>query len=236
MPYLTPESNPADYICRIVFIPNGLDWLALVTGALEELTFVGNFEQYGAQTPGHTAERFTTMFDGFCFARGGCRVIGEIVTFAGVESPDPKWLVCDGSSLLRTDYPDLFNVIGTVYGADDSDHFNIPDLQGRSPAGAGAGAGLSAVAVGEEYGEENHVLSVGELAAHSHTDSGHSHAEGIAIPTIINGGLEAPAASAYPGTGATGIGYASIGNTGDSDGHNTIGPRLGVLMLIVARD
>jgi hypothetical protein len=37
------------------------------------------------------------------------------------------WLECDGSSLLRADYPALFAVIGTIYGAADSTHFSLPD-------------------------------------------------------------------------------------------------------------
>jgi hypothetical protein len=40
------------------------------------------------------------------------------------------YLKCDGSSLLREDYADLFEKIGTTYGAADDYHFNIPDYQG----------------------------------------------------------------------------------------------------------
>lgn len=40
------------------------------------------------------------------------------------------YLKCDGSSLLRTDYTNLFNAIGTIYGYADSTHFNLPDFQG----------------------------------------------------------------------------------------------------------
>lgn len=40
------------------------------------------------------------------------------------------YLKCDGSSLLREDYEDLFDAIGTLYGAVDDYHFNLPDYQG----------------------------------------------------------------------------------------------------------
>jgi hypothetical protein len=50
------------------------------------------------------------------------------------------YLKCDGSSLLREDYADLFEKIGTTYGAADDYHFNIPDYQGVFLRGYGGSA------------------------------------------------------------------------------------------------
>lgn len=50
------------------------------------------------------------------------------------------YLKCDGSSLLREDYADLFEKIGTTYGAADDYHFNIPDYQGVFLRGFGGSA------------------------------------------------------------------------------------------------
>lgn len=50
------------------------------------------------------------------------------------------YLKCDGSSLLREDYTDLFEKIGTTYGAVDDYHFNIPDYQGVFLRGFGGSA------------------------------------------------------------------------------------------------
>lgn len=50
------------------------------------------------------------------------------------------YLKCDGSSLLREDYADLFAKIGTTYGAADDYHFNIPDYQGVFLRGFGGSA------------------------------------------------------------------------------------------------
>lgn len=50
------------------------------------------------------------------------------------------YLKCDGSSLLRKDYADLFKKIGTTYGAADDYHFNIPDYQGVFLRGFGGSA------------------------------------------------------------------------------------------------
>lgn len=56
-------------------------------------------------------------------------VPGVMFRFAGSVCPS-GFLFCDGSSLLRTDYPALFAAIGTTYGAADATHFYLPDNQG----------------------------------------------------------------------------------------------------------
>lgn len=57
--------------------------------------------------------------------------IGVIQSFAGAADKVPEgWMICDGSSLSRTQYPDLFNTIGTAWGSADASSFNIPDLRG----------------------------------------------------------------------------------------------------------
>jgi len=234
MPYLTPGTLPADTICRVLFIPNTLDWLAQVTGALQELTFEYNWEQYGAVTPGQAAEAMRTMFDLFCFDEGVCRVIGELICYAGDISPDVKWLVCDGSSLLRTDYPDLFNVIGTAYGAVDGTHFNLPDLRGRVPLGVGNGPGLSSYIIGDNGGEESHTLTLTETPTHSHIDSGHTHGESTAVPSVGAAITGVPVPSATPGIGVTGAGSAVLSNSGSGGAHNNLQPYLAVNYLIVA--
>lgn len=50
------------------------------------------------------------------------------------------YLKCDGSSLLKTDYAELFKKIGTTYGAADDYHFNIPNYQGVFLRGYGGSA------------------------------------------------------------------------------------------------
>jgi len=233
--WLTPDTPGAGFICRPLFIPNGVDWLAIVDGALNELCFTYNFEAFGTSSVDDTVAAFTTMFDHFCYDdEVGCRMIGEIVIFASDTSPAANWLSCDGASLLRADYPDLFAVIGTTFGAVDGTHFSLPDLQGRAPIGDGTGSGLTPRALGDSFGEEDHVLSVGELAAHSHTDSGHTHSEGTTTPTAITIGPGAPAPSAIGVVGVTGIGSAAITNTGSDSPHNNMQPSLALHYFIVA--
>jgi len=206
-------------ICRRVVIPNQDDWIALVSGALIELIYPYNFEPYGTSTPGEAASVFGTMFDDYSLA-GNCRMVGEIIPYAGSSSPVSNWYPCDGSSLLRTDFPDLFAIIGTTYGSADGTHFNLPDLRGRVPLAMGTGSGLSPRAIGDSIGEEDHILTAAELAGHTHTEVTASPAVGAAITGV-------PVPSAVPGVGIT-------GSTGSDQGHNNIQPSLVINYLIVA--
>ena len=69
---------------------------------------------------------------------------GMISAYGGSVAPT-GWLICDGSAVSRTDYADLFNVIGTNFGAGDgSTTFNIPDLRGKFAEGVPTSGTLGA--------------------------------------------------------------------------------------------
>jgi microcystin-dependent protein len=113
-------------------------------------------------------------------------LVGEIKMYAGSSAPD-GWLICNGLAISRTEYADLFEVIGTAYGVGDgSTTFNVPSFQGRIPIGVGQGyktADYSPTGTnwyrGLIWGEETHTQAVGEIASHGHsvsiTDPGHTH-------------------------------------------------------------
>lgn len=55
-------------------------------------------------------------------------LVGSVTWYAGAGTPE-NYLLCDGSAVSRTNYADLFAVIGTTYGAGDgSTTFNLPLL------------------------------------------------------------------------------------------------------------
>lgn len=93
---------------------------------------------------------------------------GTILDFGGSTAPN-GYLLCNGASYLRTAQPALFAVVGTTYGSSSGTTFNVPDSRGRGSIGAGNGVGLTNRALGATGGEENHVLTVAELATHGHT-------------------------------------------------------------------
>ena len=61
---------------------------------------------------------------------------GTIFPYGGSTAP-PGWLLCDGTAVSRTTYARLYGAIGTAYGTGDgSTTFNVPDMRGRTFAGA----------------------------------------------------------------------------------------------------
>jgi microcystin-dependent protein len=68
--------------------------------------------------------------------------VGNVVGLMSETIPT-GFLLCDGSSVLQADYPDLYAVIGEQFGTDDpTTSFNLPDLRGEFLRGWDGGAGL----------------------------------------------------------------------------------------------
>lgn len=104
--------------------------------------------------------------------------IGNIIAFSGFNTPE-GYLECDGSAVSRDEYPDLFSVIGTSYGAGDgSTTFNLPNLNGRVALGASQD-----YSVGANGGEESHYLESLELPSHMHLIPEHTHGNSISATT-----------------------------------------------------
>jgi microcystin-dependent protein len=68
---------------------------------------------------------------------GGCLPVGTVLAFAGLpgaHSPPLEasgFMVCDGRSLDKDEFEELFNVIAYTYSATDGgQNFQIPNLQG----------------------------------------------------------------------------------------------------------
>ena len=59
-------------------------------------------------------------------------ITGEIKIFAGSAAP-ANWVFCQGQTLLISNFPELFSVIGTTYGGDGVFSFNVPDLTEKAP-------------------------------------------------------------------------------------------------------
>ncbi len=98
----------------------------------------------------------------------------------GTGTAPTGWLLCNGSSLLRADYADLFAVIGTTFGAVDGTHFTLPDMRNRAVFGLGSNTDTNVM--GETGGAVTHTHSVsGSTAGHNHAYSdsfstgGHAH-------------------------------------------------------------
>lgn len=105
-------------------------------------------------------------------------LIGTIYMFGGTTAPE-GFLLCDGSPVSRATYSDLFDVIGTDYGAGDgTTTFNLPDLSGRVVIGVSSGYSRSSTG-----GEETHTLTASEIPTHDHTIPSHGHTNTIKATT-----------------------------------------------------
>jgi microcystin-dependent protein len=98
-------------------------------------------------------------------------ILGQLAEFAGNYAPS-GWALCDGSLLSIATNAALFNVIGTRYGGDGITSFALPDLRGRTIAGASTLRSPGTIA-----GTAATTLSVGNLPVHAHTVA-------VTVPTI----------------------------------------------------
>ena len=95
---------------------------------------------------------------------------GGIITPAILETTLKGWVVCDGTSLVISNYNALYEAIGDTYGiSTNTNNFKLPDLRGRSLIGAGQGAGLGGIYnLGDSGGVENVTLNINQIPAHNH--------------------------------------------------------------------
>ena len=72
-------------------------------------------------------------------ASASLNVVGDYKMSAQTADHD-NWFICNGRAISRTDYSDLFAVIGTSFGAGDgSTTFNLPDFRNKTMWGANNG-------------------------------------------------------------------------------------------------
>lgn len=94
--------------------------------------------------------------------------IGTGMDYYGLEAPE-GYMFADGSAISRTEYSELFKVIGTMYGIGDGvTTFNLPDKRERvsvmhkeGSTNGTSGALLSTI--GSKGGEFEHQLTKDEL-------------------------------------------------------------------------
>lgn len=225
------DLTPTGTITVPVSIPHDPQWIGLLLGALitlEETQYYQrdpNFDNENSKiVTAQWRERTITpliqaIADGDICGVPMSFPSGSSMAYFGGTAPS-GWLFCDGSAVSRATYADLFSAIGTTYGAGDgSTTFNLPDLRGRSPLGAGQGSGLSNRTLGAKIGAENHQLTTAEMPSHTHNNIVHEGAS----PTFAANNF----ASAYTreaGTNRSGNQY--IEAAGGDTAHNNMHPVL----------
>lgn len=93
--------------------------------------------------------------------------IASIISYPKAAAPK-NWLICDGSAVSRTDYSELFNVIGTTFGTGDGNTtFNLPNIKGKTIVGLD-NSDTDFNAIGKVLGEKTHTLTIDEMPSHKH--------------------------------------------------------------------
>lgn len=147
---------------------------------------------------------------------GGNAPIGSVMIWHGSTAPS-SYLICDGTTYSKSQYPDLYDALGSDYQL-SAEQFKVPDFRGLVPIGAGthqdANSKPKTFTLGTEYGEYEHGLSISELPR----------------TNVIFVGTGGNFTSAYDGTGG---GVFSADQHGGAS-HNNIQPSLTVNFIIKA--
>ena len=147
---------------------------------------------------------------------GGNNPIGSISLW-NTNTPPTGYLICDGATYSKSQYPDLYDALGSDYQI-SAEQFKVPDFRGLVPIGAGthqdANSKSKTFNLNTEYGEYEHKLIALELPKVDVTFAGTS------------GNFNCP----YVGEQG---GNFSANQDGDTP-HNNIQPSLAVNFIIKA--
>ncbi|MEI7473416.1 MAG: phage tail protein [bacterium] len=105
--------------------------------------------------------------------------IGAIVIWANNGAIPANYLECNGQTVNKADYINLYSIISGTYGQ-TATQFNVPDLRGRTVIGMGKISALSKQRNFNDVGGKEKVRLIDtNLPAHSHivNDPGHTHAD-----------------------------------------------------------
>lgn len=154
------------------------------------------------------AERRLTALE----RRGNATPVGDVRTMLSATTLPAGYLWMEGQSLLRADYPVLFAMIGTAYGAADATHFSLPNTKGKVIVGMDEATTVFN-AVGKTGGEINHTLTVAEMPVHAHQQR---------YPTQTSGG-DMDTGNVASGGGGRFSG-STTNNAGGGGAHNNLQP------------
>lgn len=156
--------------------------------------------------------------------------VGEIRIFAGSFAP-AGWAFCNGQPMPISENEVLFNLIGTTYGGDGQETFNLPDLRGRLPLHQGTLQG-NPFTIGESGGTEEVTLTTQQIPIHNHA----------ALAAAVTGD-QTSAQGALPANSVTITPYLNtapdaafnanaVGSAGGSQPHTNLQPFLCVDFII----
>ena len=168
----------------------------------------------------------------------GTPYVGEI-RCVGFNFAPYGWALCNGQIMAISDNETLYSLLGTIYGGDGVNTFNLPDLRSRAPMHWGNGLSGFNTVIGQVQGTESVTLSTQQIPAHTHTVTAQIVQPGGAPERVAT-----PTSSAYLGpsnpdglynsapTLNTNFSSKTIGNSGGSQPHENRQPYLAVSFII----
>jgi len=231
--WLTPDSLPSSLRYCTISFPDSEEFHSLVRGALFLLSDEANWEEFGSLTVTQTADAFRDMLVRFFGDDCMQDPVGTIMAYVGESAPS-GFLLCDGAQYPQADYPDLYAVVGDVWGGADSGFFRVPDLKGRVPVGRDINTG-EFQEIGDVGGATTVTLSTSQIPAHTHVQDAHAHSIRYGVTNnngakfmIANGGSQdasvAGSMGADDGTATIASKTATNQNTGGGGSHDNLPP------------
>lgn len=157
--------------------------------------------------------------------------VGTVSVWAGMESvaPPMPWMVMEKQALLRSEYPELFGIIGTTFGAPDSSRFYLPETRGKVIAGRHNAGETQFDTIGKIFGSLSETLTVGQMPAHTHKSVRHAY--------IANQGWDGATRTALPAMDNFGVnpGIDSGQSAGGGQPHNNVQPTLTLRWMLKVR-
>ncbi len=177
--------------------------------------------------------------------------IGAMLPYTGATAPNANFVLPYGQCISRTTYATYFTQVSTTFGVCDGvTTFGVPDMRAQIPvaldnmggsaanrltnSATGCGTAFTSLGATCSNGAESQTLTVAQMPAHNHTDSGHSHTLPNSVAIVSAGGSwgsQAPANESVGGV-STNTGTANIQNTGGGGAHPQVMPVIGVYYIL----
>lgn len=180
------------------FLVPDTDWIQQsLLGALYGLMTEFSWDAVGTVDPTVIADLYQKIIFG---VRVNPVTVGSIWWFPNdnmqfnnqVSTDGPsQFLHADGSDLSVVSYPELYAIVGNLYGGDTT-HFFLPDIRSVTVIGSGQQSPYSNRILGDTIGEDSHTLTGSEVPNHAHTYNDQAITPVVAAPGVVPVTVTAP--------------------------------------------